>query len=349
MTEPIIPTASNVSLCINLCEVLPMRASAYEVESIVADTCQKAGFPHCERIYVGSYFCENFFCGLTDDAHEAVRGFCARYDVRATLVVPIAGQAFVDRARTRVEDVLVRYADVYDEVVVNDVACFFDLANWMGDVEGLIETSRHCHSERSEESPRSGHLNVPLRGGPSPSAQDDKTGTETHFPKARLRLGLGRLFSKELRDARYPERFDTVGYPRISAEALACLGLQRDLGVAGAPLVEVDPTNGVVDVSGIVSAWPDAPVEIAIHLPFCYATTGRNCSVTSVYESDEEKFRLGRRCSRHCLRMAQGSRTDEGIRYVKHGRTYYFENPSCRIAGADSWRIVYAAAHETMR
>ena len=40
-----------------------------------------------------------------------------------------------------------------------------------------------CHSERSEEPPRSGQAGKPLRGDPSPSARDDKTISETTNPR----------------------------------------------------------------------------------------------------------------------------------------------------------------------
>ena len=320
-------TLPQVGLCVNLCEVSPPNASADELEMLIGATCREAGFPYCERVYVGSYFCENFFLGLSDGFHEAVRELCLRHEMGATLVIPIVGQAFYDRATRRIADVLDRFADVYDEVVVSDVGMFFDLQRWFAG----------------------------LSTGPDSGIAISYAGMQ---PSVAPRLGLGRLFSKELRDARYAEMLDRVSMPALSAEADACLSFQSQ-NAQGLlrPLVEIDPTSNVVDVSKLLEGigdhlGADCPPEcadIAIHLPFCYATTGRNCSPASVDEPDSEKFRLGRGCSRHCLRMAQGYLTDEGARYVKHGRTYYFANPACRIAGTDRWRIVYAAAHETMR
>ncbi len=290
--------AENPTLCVSFCETAPSRPEPGELLDILGATCQEAGFPYCERLYVGSYFCENFFCWISDSFHENVRNLCREYDMGATLVVPIIGQAFFERAQQRLFDVLDRYGDVYDEVVVNDVALFQQLAR-----------------------------------------ETDK------------RIGLGRLFSKEQRDARYADLAERTAMPKLSAEARDCLkALAARSGEATVPLIEIDPVSAVVDVSALVeSAEQTAQPEIAIHLPFCFATTGRNCGPASIDDPDDEKFRLGQGCTQHCLRMAQGYRTREGARYQKHGRTYYFKNPGCGIAGADTWRIIYAAAHETMR
>ena len=276
----------DVTLCISLCETTSPNATADDLAEILAHTCWEAGFPGCERVYAGSCFCENYFLALPDAFHVAVRDLCIQHEMGATLVVPIAGQAFLDRVERRIESLLSDFGDLYDEVVVNDVAAFM----W------LVERT-------------------------------DK------------RIGLGRLFSKGLRDARYPEVFDSISRPEFSPEALACLQASPH----GASLVEVDPTSAVVDASAFEG------VEVAIHLPFCYATTGRNCAPASYDVPDSEKFRLGRGCALQCLRMVQGSRTDQGVRYIKHGRTHYYENPDCQIAGTDHWRIVYAASNETMR
>lgn len=291
-----------MELCINLCETTDPRASDSDIADILARTCLDAGFPGCGRVYAGSYFCENYFLALGDAFYLALRALCERYGMGATLVVPIAGQAFLDQVEQRTLELCDLFGDVLDEVVVNDVAAFMWLSGRIGQ-----------------------------------------------------RLGLGRLFSKGLRDARYPKVFDAVSHPALSPEALSCL--QARIGEL--PLVEVDPTSDVVDVSGIISGASrlqaasfdraQDSVEIAVHLPFCYATTGRNCSAASIDEPDYEKFFLGRRCDLNCLRMVQGSRVEQGVRYVKCGRTYYYENPGCRIAGADRWRVIYAASSEVMK
>ena len=284
-------TSSRVELCVNLCETARPNSTPEELEYLIGETCQKAGFPYCERIYVGSYFCENFFCWMSDAFHDSVRWFCERHDVRATLVIPLAGQAFLERVDHRVEEVLDRFGDIYDEVVVNDVARFHDV--------------------------------------------------QARFGK---RVGLGRLFSKEMRDRRIPELMDRCAVPALSAEAHECLMAASQPDAVAGPIVELDPIADVVDVSGILAEVPQA--TIAMHLPLCFATTGRNCGPASIDEPVQEKFRLGRGCSQHCLRIDQGYLTDEGVRYMKHGRTFFFENPGCAILGAPSWRVVYQAGLE---
>ena len=137
-----------VRLCANLCEIASPRAPVGELEAALAATCLNAGSPHCERIYVGSYFCENYFLGLTDAFHESVRKLCWRYDLGATLVIPIVGQAFIERTWQRIPDLIARFSDVYDEVVVNDVAMFHDLQRWFAGeslpaIEGAREAEAH--------------------------------------------------------------------------------------------------------------------------------------------------------------------------------------------------------------
>jgi len=285
-------SASHIELCINLCETTRPDATPYDVEEIVGRACRDAGFPHCERVYVGSYFCENYFCWLESAFHESVRVFCERHDVKATLVVPIAGQAFLDRMDLRIAEALGSFGSLYDEVVVNDVARFFDLRE--------------------------------------------------QYPQ---RVGLGRLFSKEMRDARVSSLMERCALPTLSAEARECMMELRtgdaSEGPVVSPLIELDPVSEVVDASGILAEAPDA--QIALHLPYCFATTGRNCAPASIDERLEEKFRLGRGCSQQCLRIDQDYFTDEGVAYVKHGRTLFFENPGCALAGTPAWRVVYQA------
>lgn len=297
----------NVIPCINLCETAGYTETAEQIVEVMARTCHEAGFPGCERLYTGSYVCENYFLGLPDSFHEAIGSLCAAYDMGATLVVPIFGQAFLERGERRLADVLERFGDVYDEVVVNDVAQFFHVQAISG-----------------------------------------------------KRIGLGRLMMKEQRDVRYTDLVQRTAHPQLSAEARECIA-------AGAhrPLVEVDPISQIVDVSGLregpgaegggegsraeASQAEALQTEIAIHLPYCLATTGRNCGPASALEEPDQKFRLGRGCSRHCLRLRQGCTTEDGVAFVKHGRAYYFANPTCQIAGIDRWRIVYAAASDMMR
>ena len=274
----------DISLCVSFCDTTDVRSRADDLVDALGRTCLEAGFPTCGRIYAGSYFCENYFCALDDGFHEAVGELAERYDMGATLVVPIFGQAMLHQGIERLDYLLERFGATYDEIVVNDVAMYADLAQ------------------------------------------------RTH-----ARLGIGRLFMKTQRDARYAEVFGAPSRPELSPEALACVR-QRP---SASPLVEVDPASAIVDVSRIFEQAPDA--EVACHLPYAYATTGRLCSSASIDAPDSEKFRIGRPCACECLRMSQGSRVENGVRYLKHGRTHFYANPACQIAGADAWRIVYSA------
>lgn len=290
--------SGRVTPCVSLCDAVAGIPTVSELEDLLARICWEAGFPFCERLYVGSYFCERFFLGLSDDFHEAVANLCDKHQMGATLVIPLFGQATIDQGEQRIISLLDRFGWLYDEVVVNDIAMFHFIAQ---------------AGERGES--------------PESSAEGILQG-----------LGVGRLFDKERRDLRYADVQRGESHPTLSPEALECVDLARAFGAR--PLVDIDPTSDLIDVSAITAAAPDA--RIAMHLPYCYATTGRNCCAASAQLPVQEKFRLGQPCAFECLKMSQSVLTDEGAEYVKHGRTHFYLNPDCLMAGTDSWRIVYA-------
>ena len=281
------------TVCINLCEAIGYAKEDWRaLNRIVEDTCAKAGIDEYQRVYIGSYVCENYFMGLPDGFHEAVGEFCWRNDVAATLVVPIFGQAFLERGEKRLDDLMERYGSVYDELVVNDVASYFN-ASQLYDI----------------------------------------------------RIGLGRLMSKQQRDARVRELMERTEIPALSSEQKECLQDTRANGMT--PLIEFDPVCAALDAMQLKQEEPD--LELALHAPLCLATTGRNCGPASATEREDKKFRLGQGCTRHCLRMRQGCLTKEDVSYLKHGRAYYFTNTDCELQNVPDWRLIYAVAHETMR
>ena len=281
------------TICINLCEAVGYAKEDWRaIDQIVKSTCVKAGIDEYHRVYIGSYVCENFFMGLPDSFHEAVWEFCWRRDVTATLVVPIFGQAFLERGENRLDDLMDRYGSVYDELVVNDVASYFN-ASQLYDI----------------------------------------------------RIGLGRLMSKQQRDARVSELMERIETPALSSEQKECLHDAHASNMT--PLMEFDPVCAALDAMQLKEEEPD--LELALHAPLCLATTGRNCGPASATEREGKKFRLGQSCTRHCLRMRQGCTTKEGVSYLKHGRAYYFTNTTCELQNVPDWRLIYAVAHDTMR
>ena len=281
------------AICINLCEAVGYADEDWRaLNQIIKDTRNKAGINKYDRIYVGSYVCENYFLGLTDKFHEAISELCWRYDISATLVVPIFGQAFLERGEKRLDSLMEHYGSVYDELIVNDVAMYF-------------------HASELYD----------------------------------IRIGLGRLMSKQQRDARVRELMRRTEVPALSSEQIECLQDTRINKMT--PLVELDPVCAALDAKQLKEKEPD--LELALHAPLCLATTGRNCGPASATEPEDSKFRLGQGCTHHCLRMRQGCKTKEGVNYVKHGRAYYFTNTSCELQNVSNWRLIYAVSHETMR
>lgn len=87
-----------------------------------------------------------------------------------------------------------------------------------------------------------------------------------------VNLGIGRLFSKDLRDPRYAEAFPAVYRPALLTGGLALLKEQYPR----ITFAEFDPAGWSVDLSG-------APLGVvpALHTPYFFASTGRICEAAS--------------------------------------------------------------------
>ncbi len=117
------------ALCANLCDLttLTLNGSSdfYRVcELINKQAMYSDGYNHefsgVSRIYVGSYFCDQFFLGLGDAFFRALDEFARACGIPATLVVPIFAQSTLERGISRIENLLQNYSDLFDEITVND-------------------------------------------------------------------------------------------------------------------------------------------------------------------------------------------------------------------------------------
>lgn len=145
-------------------------------------------------------------------------------------------------------------------------------------------------------------------------------------------VNVGRLFSKAPRDPRYAELLDVrhvVDIPPLITEVF------RRGEVRG---VEVDPTHAALDLAPLTALMPQ--VQVGVHVPYCYLTTGAVCELASLRRPLCEKFRPNAPCSLECARCAVGYALPSGVRLLKQGRTVYFANPACLISEGEDFRMI---------
>lgn len=142
------------------------------------------------------------------------------------------------------------------------------------------------------------------------------------------RLNADRLLS---RDVREPGFVRLVGRPSLLTRnrAQAFPGCRVDG-------YEFDPVHEALDLSGA-----PADATCALHVDWCYASTGKICEFASVGAPPERKFRPGAPCAFSCLHYTMEHRArDEAPVYFKHGRTVYYRQPDARCVGVSSYRLV---------
>lgn len=145
-------------------------------------------------------------------------------------------------------------------------------------------------------------------------------------------LNAGRLFFKVPRDPRYAELFDVrhaVGVPPLVTE------LFRHGEVCG---VELDPTHAALDLSVLRGFAPH--LEVGVHMPYGYLSTGAICELASIGRPVSGKFRPNAPCSLECMRCAIGYELPYGARLLKWGRTVYFPNHGCTVCEGEDFRMI---------
>ena len=147
-----------------------------------------------------------------------------------------------------------------------------------------------------------------------------------------LPLNAGRLFSKEPRDPRYAELFEerhAVGVPALVTELFRQGELQG---------LELDPTHAALDLSELRGYMPH--LEVGVHMPYCYMSTGSVCELAGIGRPVREKFRPNAPCKLECTRCAIGYGLPYGARLLKLGRAVYFPNHSCTVCEGEDFRMI---------
>lgn len=98
--------------CLNLCEI-----GGYEgIYPVIAEAKEKMTF---ERIYIGSYFCDEYFLNCD---YDALMRLIDRVNNKnqITLVIPVFCEKNLEKGKDFINELLQSYRDEIDEVTVND-------------------------------------------------------------------------------------------------------------------------------------------------------------------------------------------------------------------------------------
>lgn len=111
--------------CLNLTDIIQYLYTTVsdpilDFKTIVNKSNALAGFEECERIYIGSYFCAQYFLNLPNKIIEDVTNFCEEEKVKVTLVIPIFSERNLDKGKEKIEEFINNFKEVIDEVTVND-------------------------------------------------------------------------------------------------------------------------------------------------------------------------------------------------------------------------------------
>lgn len=107
--------------CLNFSEIIQKR---YEQEpnfnKLIARSNEQAGFACCERIYIGSSFCGQYFLHLKEKMVKDLVAFCEQETIKVTLVIPIFTEKNLQKGKEKIRQLSLWGKDVIDEMTVND-------------------------------------------------------------------------------------------------------------------------------------------------------------------------------------------------------------------------------------
>lgn len=109
------------SNCLNFCEIMEHLYEADSTLNDIIDEANKmAGFEKCERIYIGSYFCSQYFIHLSNEILRKLGMVCKERGIRVTLVIPTFSEKDLEKGKERVEIYKTDLGTCTDEMTVND-------------------------------------------------------------------------------------------------------------------------------------------------------------------------------------------------------------------------------------
>ena len=156
-------------------------------------------------------------------------------------------------------------------------------------------------------------------------------------------INLGRLFFKDPRDCRI------LDYTKRSVSPVLLSYLNDDYWRNFSfDSVELDPTNLVINTSCI----ENTDINVGLHIPYCYMTTGNICKFASIHRNVKQKFRPNMQCDMECVHIYDSysghiEQTNCDPTLIRYGRTLYFEvDSSVELVGKEASRVIYFPINE---
>lgn len=265
--------------CLNLCELIQ---GLYETESsfekIIKEANTLAGFEICERLYIGSYFCGQYFLHLSKKLIESCMAVCKEKGMKVTLVIPTFTERNLEYGKRQISLFEGFFYDCIDEITVNDYGMLDYIAR-----------------------------------------------------KYKMPINIGRLMMKDYRDPRYEAYFNQTIKPKVFTSYFS--KLIKEYPIKG---IEFDPTH-----IGINFVQKPEGLEVGLHTPYCYMTTGQICQFASTNKDIKDKFRPNSPCQGECRSNKMQYNIGDSRKWFKVGRTIYFENRNCHIEELERLRLIY--------
>ena len=107
--------------CLNFCEILNVIYEQDSTYEIVIDKLMTAkGLFNCQRIYIGSSFCSQYFLHLRNDEIDSLVHACSKRNVRLTLVIPTFTEKDLEKGKIKLKSFSQYFYQIIDEITVND-------------------------------------------------------------------------------------------------------------------------------------------------------------------------------------------------------------------------------------
>ena len=90
--------------CINFCDIMNYLDQDKEtIDAVITRIAHKANIENIQRIYIGSYFCAQYFLHMKDEIVEEVVQYAKKKEVKITIVSPIIPQKDLEDVLKKIE------------------------------------------------------------------------------------------------------------------------------------------------------------------------------------------------------------------------------------------------------
>lgn len=314
--------------CLNLTDIIQYLYTTVsdpilDFKTIVNKSNALAGFEKCERIYIGSYFCAQYFLNLPNKIIEDVTNFCEEEKVKVTLVIPIFSERNLDRGKEKIEEFINNFKEVIDEVTVND----YGMLEYMTKQYQLKCNMGRLFMKDYRDLRYPEYFNTTLH---------PKIFT-SYFKELMTTYNIKGL---EFDPTHKTVNLETCPQSSITAKLETCPPRTT-------ASLETCPQGTTASLEtcpqGITASLEKCPrdVEVGMHRPYCYMTVGQICEFGSIHKEIEKKFRPNEVCQGECNSNIFRYQFDDGHEWLRIGRAVYFDNRECEVQGVSCLRNIY--------